>query len=163
MAGVSVYLTVWSSRRKEGRTEMTLHYKKDGIATFEAATEKIFGYMSAGNHPHAAFKSHRLVSVSDNVVVLAAEVFNPDGSTFSTTIKHKLNPPKGVETTMTGGPFDGARFVHTYTPMGDQTKVDLEGDFPALPGMAEDDELKMIDGFFTMVFKEDTATIRTWS
>jgi hypothetical protein len=92
-----------------------------------------------------------------------AEVYNPDGSTFTTTIKHKLNPPKGIETTMIGGAFDGARFTHSYTPTGGRTKVDLEGDFPAFPGMSEADELKMIDGFFTMVFAEDMATLRSWS
>jgi hypothetical protein len=119
--------------------------------------------MSAGNHPHVAFKSHRLISVSDDVVTLAVEVYNPDGSTVMMTVKHKLNRPQGVETTMIGGHFDGARFVHAYTPTGGRTKVDLEGDFPALPGMSEADELKMIDGFFSMVFAEDTATLRNWS
>ncbi len=142
---------------------MSVHYKRDGIATFDAPTEKIFSYVSAGNHPHAAFKSHRLVGVSGDVVTVEAEIYNPDGSTFPTTIEHRLDRPKGIETTMIGGAFDGARFVHTYTPMEGQTKVDLEGDFPALPGMTEADELKMIDGFFTMVFDEDTATLRTWS
>ena len=56
---------------------------------------------------------------------------------------------------MRGGPFDGARFTHSYTPLGDQTKVDLEGDFPSLPGMSEAEELGMIDGFFSGVFAED--------
>lgn len=142
---------------------MHVHYKRDGIATFDANTEKVFRYMSAGDHHHVAFKSHKLVGVSDDVVTLAAEVYNPDGSTFTTTIKHKLNPPKGIETTMIGGAFDGARFTHSYTPTGGRTKVDLEGDFPAFPGMSEADELKMIDGFFTTVFAEDTATLRSWS
>ena len=141
---------------------MNVHYKKEGIATFEASTEKVFNYMSVGNHPHAAFKSHRLVSASGNVVTLEAEIYAPDGSTFNTTITHKLNPPKGLETTMKGGAFNGARFVHSYTPMGGKTKVDVEGDFPAFPGMSESDELKMIDGFFSQVFAEDTATLRKW-
>ena len=142
---------------------MSVHYKKDGIATFEAPTERIFRYMSAGNHQHAAFKSHELVGVSGNVVTLNAEIYNPDGSTFTTTITQTLDPPNGVETTMSGGAFDGARFVHTYTPIGATTKVDLEGDFPALPGMTEAEELEMIDGFFAAIFAEDTETLRTWS
>ena len=142
---------------------MSVHYKRDAIATFDASTERIFQYMSAGNHPHKAFKSMRLVGVSGDLVTLDVEVYNPDGSTFQMTVTQKLNPPKCVETTMIGGHFDGARFVHTYTPVGDQTRVDLEGDFPALPGMSEADELEMIDGFFAMVFSEDTATLRTWS
>jgi hypothetical protein len=142
---------------------MGVHYKKDGIATFDAPTEKLFQYMSAGNHPHAAFKSHRLVGVSDDVVTVDAEIYNPDGSTFATTIEHRLDPPKHIETRMIGGAFDGARFTQTYTPMGDQTKLDVEGDFPEMPGMSEADELRMIDDFFTMAFAEDTATLRTWS
>ena len=80
----------------------------------------------------------------------AAEVYNPDGSTFKTTIMHALNPPNGIETTMIGGAFDGARFAHSYTPTDGKTKVDLEGDFPAFPGMSEADELRQIDGFFAM-------------
>jgi hypothetical protein len=142
---------------------MSVRYKRDGIATFPATTEKIFRYMSAGNHKHAAFKSHRLVGVSGDVVTIEAEIYNPDGSTFSTTIEHRLDPPKGIETRMIGGAFDGARFTHTYAPADGQTRVDLEGDFPAMPGMTEADELAMIDGFFTMAFDEDTATLRTWS
>ena len=64
---------------------------------------------------------------------------------------------------MNGGPFDGAKFTHSYTPTGDQTTVDLEGDFLSMPGMPEADELAMIDGFFTGIFAEDTETLRTWS
>lgn len=142
---------------------MSVHYTKDGIATFDAPTDKVFRYMSAGNHPHAAFKSHRLVGVEGNVVTVDAEVYNPDGSTFETRIEHTLDPPRGLATRMSGGPFDGARFVHSYTDVGGRTRVDLEGDFPALSGMSQADELEMIDAFFSMVFAEDEATLQTWS
>src|SRR5580693_5845320 len=54
-----------------------VRYKKDGIATFDATPEKVFKYMSAGNHPHAAFKSHRLVGVTGDMVTIEAEVYNP--------------------------------------------------------------------------------------
>jgi hypothetical protein len=137
-----------------------VHYKRDGIITFDATTEKIFTYMGEGNHPHRAFKSHRLVGKSGNLVTVDAEIYNPDGTTFQTTITHALSPPKGVETTMTGGAFSGAKFRHSYTPLGDKTKVDLEGDFPSFPGMSEADELKMIDDFFAMVFAEDKVTLQ---
>ena len=30
---------------------MSVHYTKEGIATFDAPTEKVFRYMSAGKHP----------------------------------------------------------------------------------------------------------------
>ena len=50
-----------------------VHYRKEGIATFDAGPEKIFRYMSAGNHPHAAFKSHRLAGITDNVVTIGRD------------------------------------------------------------------------------------------
>jgi alkyl hydroperoxide reductase subunit AhpC len=142
---------------------LRVRYRKDGIATFDATPETIFQYMSAGGHPHAAFKRHELKGVTENVVTVEAEVYNPDGSTFTTTVSHRLNAPSSIETTMTGGGFDGARFTHTYTPRGDTTQVDVEGDFPPMPGMSEADELQMIDGFFTMVYAEDTETLRQWT
>lgn len=141
----------------------TVHYKKDAVATFDVPLERVFEYMRSGNHPHQAFKSHRLVGVARNVVTVAVEAYNPDGSTTEMTVEHRLDPPNGIVTTMAGGHFDGARFIHSYTALGKRTKVDLEGDFPALPGMSEADELAMIDGFFTMVFGEDAETLRTWS
>ena len=64
---------------------------------------------------------------------------------------------------MSGGAFSGARFVHSYTSLGSKTKVDLEGNFPAFPGMPEADELNMINDFFTMIFAEDTETLKSRS
>jgi alkyl hydroperoxide reductase subunit AhpC len=138
----------------------TVPYRKQGIATFDAPVEEVFRYMSAGNHPHQAFKSHRLVGQVGNVVTVAAEVYQPDGSTFVTHVIHRLDPPRGIETRMAGGPFDGARFTHSYTAVGGKTQVDLDGMFPALPGMTDAQVREMVDGFFTRVFAEDTETLR---
>ena len=140
-----------------------VHYEKLGVATFDVPVERIFEYMSTGNHPHQAFKYHRLVGAAGNVVTVAVEAYNPDGSTTEMTVEHRLDPPSRIVTAMTGGHFDGAQFVHSYTPLGKLTRVDLAGDFPALPGMSEAEELAMIDGFFTMVFGEDAETLRTWA
>src|SRR5262249_36329637 len=98
------------------------HYRKDAIATFDGPPRTGFRYMRAGGHRPTGLKADRLVGVADGVVTVAAEVYTPDGSTFETTILHRLAPPRGVETTMRGGPFDGARFVHSYTPLGDRTR-----------------------------------------
>lgn len=144
-------------------TAPTVRYEKDGVATFDVPVERVFAYMSAGDHSHQAFKSHRLVGVAGNVVTVAVEAYNPDGSTTEMTVEHRLDPPNGIVTTMAGGHFDGARFTHSYTSLGDRTKVDLAGDFPALPGTSETDELAMIDAFFTTIFGEDAETLRTWS
>ena len=141
----------------------TVRYQKPSIATFEAPVEKVFRYMSAGGHPHQAFKSHRLVGVSGNVATVVAEVYQPDGSTFVTHVTHRLDAPRGIETRMEGGPFHGARFTHSYTPLGERTRVDLDGTFPVMPGMTEAQVLPMIEGFFAQVFAEDSETLRSWN
>ena len=107
----------------------------------------VFEYMSAGNHHHQAFKPPARWHFS-NVVTIAAELFSPDGSTFQTTITHRLNAPESIEVSMSGGVFSEARFTHFYTAPGDKTEVDLAGDFPVLPGMTEADELELDRGLF---------------
>src|SRR5262249_3334948 len=64
----------------------TIHYRKDAVATFDVPVERIFEYMRAGNHPHQAFKSHQLLGIAGNVVTLAVEAYNPDGSTREMTV-----------------------------------------------------------------------------
>jgi ligand-binding SRPBCC domain-containing protein len=135
-----------------------IHYTSDGI--FDASVENIWNYMTAHEHRHAAFKSYRVVQTSGNQVTVEAEIYNPDKTTQNATIKHTMNPPKGFETTISGGPMDGARFSHVYTPMGDKAKVDLEGDFRPIAGMQEADQRKMLDDFFTMAFNEDNANLQ---
>src|SRR5215475_8632263 len=54
----------------------TIRYKKAAIGTFPVTAETVFRYMSAGDHPHAAFKSHRLVGVTGNLVTISAEIYN---------------------------------------------------------------------------------------
>jgi hypothetical protein len=146
-----------------GNLQPSVQYRKDGMATVDATIDNIFEYMKEGGHVHQAFKSHRRTGIEGNVVTIEGEIYNPDGSTFKTTITQKLNYPKSIETTMDGGAFSGARFNHIYTAMGNKTKVDLEGTFPVIPGMSEGDELNMIDQFFTMIYTEDAATLKSRS
>ena len=146
-----------------GGRAATIHYTHDGITRFEVPVETVFAYMRAGNHPHQAFKTHEVVGVDGNLVTVAVEAYNPDGSTLDMTVRHLLEPPSRIVNTMSGGHFDGGRFTFSYRSENGHTEVDVEGEFPALPGMSEADELAMLDGFFTTVLGEDAETIRTWS
>ena len=157
------FRTVKPYLRYTAQPNVRVRFKKAGIAMFDAPVAKVFDYMAAGDHPHKAFKSYRLKSLDGNVAMIDAEIYSPDGATHKTLIRHELTRPNGVISTMTGGAFDGAQFVHLYTTVGDRTKVDVSGDFPVLPGMTEAEELKMIEGFFAMAYAEDAVTLRTWN
>jgi hypothetical protein len=71
-----------------------------------------------------------------------------------------LEPPSRIVTKMSGGHFDGGRFTFSYRPENGYTEVDVEGEFPALPGMPEADELTMLDGFFTTVTREKGVVVQ---
>jgi len=135
-----------------------IHYKSDGI--FNAPVEKVWRYVPAADHQHSAFKTYNVVEQSGNHVTAKAEIYNPDRTTQISTFKYIMSPPKQMETTVVGGTLDGARFTHSYTPMGATTRVDLEGDFTRIPGVTEADQLKSIDAFFTTAFNEDNANLQ---
>ena len=136
-----------------------VHYESDGV--FDAPLEKVWKYLSGTEHTHSGFKSYKVASQSGNEVTIDAEVFNPDGKTTSKAIfKHIMNPPVGWQTTVKGSAMDGAVFNHTYTPMGNKTKVELKGDYKAIPGMSESAQIKMLDDFYTTGFNEDNANLQ---
>jgi hypothetical protein len=118
----------------QGTQLKSLDYKRDRITTFPLPVQDVFKYMSRGNHRHAAFKSHTLVGIAGNEVTVEAEIFNQDGSTVVTNITHRLNPPKGIETTMSGGAFSGAKFTtltQTWTAKQSLTWKVISPRFPA--------------------------------
>jgi Polyketide cyclase / dehydrase and lipid transport len=135
-----------------------IHYKSDGI--FNAPVEKVWRYVPAADHQHSAFKTYNVVEQSGNQVTVKAEIYNPDRTTQTSTFKYTMSPPKQMDTTVIGGTLDGARFTHTYTPLGETTRVELEGDFTPIPGVTEADQLKSIDAFFTTAFNEDNANLQ---
>ena len=130
-----------------------IHYKSDGV--FDAPVEKIWMFMNSEHHHHAAFKSVR--EMEDG---FEAEMANTDGTTSKASFKLKPTPPGGYDVTVQGGPLDGASFKHTFAPMGDKTRVEVEGDFKPITGMPEAAQLKMIDDFFTTAFNEDNASLQ---
>jgi len=139
-------------------TTENIHYKSDGI--FNAPVDKVWKYMPAADHQHSAFKTYNVVNQSGNHTTVKAEIYNQDRTTQTSTFEYTMTPPKQMNTTITGGMMDGANFTHTYTPMGDKTRVDVEGDFKPIPGVSESEQLKSIDAFFTTAFNEDNANLQ---
>ena len=138
-----------------------VHIKDDGV--FDAPVDKIWRFLQASEetHHHRSIKSSKVIEQSQTGMTLEAERVNPDGSTRMDTIKFVYDPPKGFTMEWIAGPMKGTKNTHTYTPMGDKTKVVVEGDFffqgaddntvraQALKGLAE-------------VFDEDNAGLKNF-
>ena len=135
-----------------------VHIKDDGV--FDAPIEKIWRYINDEHaHSHGAVKVTGMRDQSEKGLTLDLEVKNPDGSTHTESWKITMNPPKSMSTEVLSGPMKGSKHTHTYTPMGQKTKVEVEGEFVA-QGMDEASTKKAVLGMFEMVFNEDNANLK---
>lgn len=135
-----------------------VHIRDEGV--FDAPVEKIWRYIN-DDHAH----SHGLVKVTgtrdqtEKGLTLDLEVKRPDGSTHTEAWKITMNPPTSMYTEVIAGPMTGSKHTHTYTPMGQQTKVVVEGEFIA-QGLDDASTKKSVLGMLEMVFNEDNANLK---
>jgi hypothetical protein len=59
------------------------------------------------------------------------------------------------------GPIKGSKHTHTYTPMGNKTKVVVEGEFVA-QGVDDATMRKNALGMLEQLFNEDSANLRNY-
>jgi len=137
-----------------------VHIRDDGV--FDAPLEKIWRYMNAGeqDHQHRSSRITKVLEQKGNTMVLEAEVRNATGSgTHKETWKFIMNPPKSWDTEYLSGPMKGTKHTHTYTSIGDKTKVEVAGDF-RVEGFDEAATRKAILAYLEEVFNEDNAALK---
>lgn len=137
--------------------------KDEGV--FDAPIDKIWKYLNderPGVHNHRMIAAAKTIEQQGNAVVQEWDMRNPDGKTTrKETWRMVFNPPTGFEMEALAGPSKGTRYTNTYTPMGEKTRVHVDGDF-RIQGMDETSTRKAALGFLAQVFDEDTASLRTY-
>ena len=136
-----------------------VHVTDDGV--FDAPLEKVWKYLNDDSHAHSAIRFTKVLEQSGKGMTVELEVKNPDGSSHMETWKMTMNPPKGHSTEVLSGPMKGSKNTHTYTPMGNKTKVTVEGDFYA-QGMDDASTKKAVLALYEMVFNEDNANLKNY-
>lgn len=133
--------------------------RDDGV--FDAPIDKLWRYVNDSMmHQHKAFRQTGVLEQKGNMVVVEAEVANPGGKgAHKETWKFVFNPPKGFDMEYLSGPMKGSRHTHTYTPIGDKTKVVVEGDFVA-QGLTDEAVKKAVLTYFDQTFTEDQAALK---
>ena len=133
--------------------------RDDGV--FDAPIDKLWKYVNDDMlHQHPSFRVSKVLEQKGNSMVMEADVANPGGAgTHKETLRMVMNPPKGFDTEYLAGPMKGSRHTHTYTPLGDKTKVEVVGDF-SIQGSDEDQTRKTVLDYFARVFEEDNAALR---
>jgi ligand-binding SRPBCC domain-containing protein len=137
-----------------------VHVTDDGI--FDAPVEKVWKYLNDDkSHSHKGMKFTKVIEQSDKGMTAELEVKNPDGSTHMETWKFAFNPPKSHTIEVISGPTKGSKHTHTYIPMGNKTKVQVEGEF-MVQGMDDASTKKAVLAMFEMLFNEDSANLKNF-
>ena len=137
-----------------------VHVSDEGM--FDAPLEKIWRFLNDDNsHQHSSLKFSKVLEQTDKGMTAEVDVKRPGGSWSKETWKLNFNPPKGFSLEITSGPMNGTKHSHTYTPMGDKTKVVVEGEFVA-QGMDDASLKKAALGMFEQVFNEDSAALKSY-
>ena len=136
--------------------------KDEGI--FDAPIEKIWRFHNDhnANHEHRAVKISKVLEQSERHMVVEMDAKSPDGkTTFKQTAKLTFNPPKGFDMEFLSGPMVGTKHTHTYTPMGDKTKVEVVGEFK-VQGLSEEATKKAALALLEELFNEDNAALKNY-
>jgi len=135
-----------------------VHVKDDGV--FDEPLDKIWRFLSDdAGHQHSMVKTSKVSDQSDKGMTAEVEVKNPDGSWRKEIWKMSFNPPKGFGIEITSGLMKGTKHTHTYTPMGNKTKLTVEGEFIG-QGMDDATLKKAALMMFEQVFNEDSALLK---
>jgi len=129
---------------------------------FDAPVEKIWRFLNDDNsHQHSSLKFSKVLEQTDKGMTAEVDIMRPGEASHKETWKMSFNPPKGFSLEITSGPMKGTKHTHTYTPMGNKTKVVVEGEFVA-QGMDDASLKKAVLGMFEQVFNEDSAGLKNF-
>jgi hypothetical protein len=140
------------------------HVKDEGV--FDVPLDRIWTYLqdqNSGVHNHKAIRSWKVVEEQGSMTTNEIEFVNPDGrSTRKETWRMTFHPPKGFDMEALSGVSQGTKYTLTYTPMGNRTKVEVEGEF-RMSGMDDDSTRRAALGFLNEVFEEDQVNLRRYN
>jgi ligand-binding SRPBCC domain-containing protein len=137
-----------------------VHVVDDGV--FDAPVDKVWKYINDQNfHQHSAERFTKVLEQTDKGMTVEVELKNPDGSWRKETWKMTMNPPQSLHSEVLSGLMKGTSHTHTYTPMGDKTRVVVEGNYYA-QGMDDASTKKAVLTMWEMVFNEDNANLKNY-
>jgi len=134
--------------------------RDDGV--FDAPIEKVWKYVNDNqNHQHESFQITKVLEQKGNAMTIEARVANPSGGKDMEKYIMTMNPPKGFTLEYLSGAMKGSKQTHTYTSMGNRTRVDVDGEFVG-KGMDDNTIRKNVLAYYAMVFNEDNANLKKY-
>jgi len=138
-----------------------VYLKDEGV--FDAPIDKIWRFLQDDNadHEHRGVTFSKVLEKSGKIMVVEMDTTSRDGKKFKQTAKFTFNPPKGFDMEFLSGPMIGTKHTHTYTPMGEKTKVEVAGEFK-IQGLDEQAVRKAALAQLEELFNEDNAALKQY-
>ncbi|HEY7588647.1 MAG TPA: SRPBCC family protein [Thermoplasmata archaeon] len=138
-----------------------VHIRDDGV--FDAPIDRIWKYWGDNEaHNHRAFQVTKVLKEEGNKRTVEARLLNAKGGYDTERLLMTVNSPKGFDLEYLSGAMKGTKHTHTYTPMGEKTKVVVEGEFTVPPGMTENQVRKQALDYFATAFEEDNSALKKY-
>jgi hypothetical protein len=134
---------------------------EDKGSTFEAPIDFVWKYIFGGEAHDAAHKTTRnpkFGKVSDITITYASERYLR-GKWAPDQMRISMFPPVSVVTEWLEGVLAGSKLVYVYTPQGDQTRIDVYGEFTSKTLPASEVEAAARE-FLDSEFEADAPMIR---
>jgi hypothetical protein len=137
-----------------------VHIKDDGV--FDAPIAKLWKYFNDNAaHNHTSFQVTKVLETKGNSQTVMAKIRNASGGFDTEKLLMSVNPPKGFSVEYLSGSMKGSKQTHTYTPQGNKTRVDVDGNFVST-GAADNEIKKGILAYFAQAFEEDNTNLKKY-
>ena len=106
-------------------------YLKDEGSLFDAPIDFVWKYIYGGeahDSAHKTTRSPKFGKLSDITILYGSERYLR-GKWAPDQLRISMFPPVSVVTEWLEGVLAGSKFVYVYSPEGDQTRVDVYGEF----------------------------------
>jgi len=135
------------------------HIKDEG-SHFEAPIDIVWKYLQGDDHgrAHTTTRNQKMKPLSDTSFELSMER-NMGGHWTKETSRITVFPPLGMAIEVLDGPMAGSKMINIYTPKGNQTRIDVYGEFQS--AMIPAGQLEpAVRGNLEAAFNEDAPAIK---
>jgi hypothetical protein len=136
-------------------------YVKDEGSVFEAPIDFVWKYIFGGEAHDAAHKTTRnpkFEKVSDITIIYGSERLLR-GKWAPDRMRISMFPPISVVTEWLEGVLAGSKMVYVYSPQGNQTRIDVYGEFTSKTLPPEEVEAVARE-FLESEFRDDAPVVR---
>jgi hypothetical protein len=142
----------------------TMVYIKDTGSVFDAPLDTVWKYLQSEDdhgNSHKGRRNFERKSENENTVVLSWEQ-EMDGKWVKTANRLTFHPPVGFFVEPMEGPMAGSKFFNYYIPKGNQTEVNVVGDWNSKTIPAAHLE-KAVWANLEKVYSEDSAGLKEFA